>query len=322
MAKCFAGITKLNFSENFSVESIQSTEVVIFVFIHSEEEEVNIFPLSDCLQMEVIELCSTVVTANARGQVEKWLLELELEMQNTIRQSVKTTHSAARNNWEDFLQNILQSPGQSLHCCFSILWTQHVKQLISSKSDFKEFLASEEALFRALLAKSKGGNLQMKDRTLLNNLLILKLYQIDVAKRLQQNNVATLDSFEWLSQLRHEYEDENLIIHSITSSLEYGFEYLGSVKRLVLTPQTERCYRTLFLALNYQLGGHISGLAGAGKTELIKDFAKCLAKFLVVFNCSNETPKSVLSSLLKVSHLSEGLTSYKLIVPSTAGNGC
>lgn len=35
LAKCFAGIAKLNFSENFSVESIQSTEVVIFVFIHS-----------------------------------------------------------------------------------------------------------------------------------------------------------------------------------------------------------------------------------------------------------------------------------------------
>lgn len=178
-----------------------------------------------------------------------------------------------------------------------------MKQLISSKSDFKKFLEREEALFRALLAKSKGGSLQMKDQTLLNNLLILKLYQIAVTKSLQQNNIATLDSFDWLAQLRHEYEDENLTIHSIASSLEYGFEYLGNVKRIVLTPQTERCFRTLFLALNYQLGGHISGPAGAGKTELIKDFAKCLAKFLVVFSCSNETPKSVLGSLLKVSHL-------------------
>lgn len=245
-------------------------------------------------------MCNTVVTANARGQVEKWLLELETEMQSTIKQSVKTTLSAAENDWHGFLESILEYPGQSLHCVFFINWTQKVKELITMKSDFIEFLKDEEDCFETLMAKSLHIDLPMKDRNLMKSILILKLYQISVVKYLKEKRVISLDSFDWMSQLRHEYEEDHLTVHSITNSLGYGYEYLGNVKRLVLTPQTERCYRTLFLALNYQLGGHITGPAGAGKTELIKDFAKCLAKFLVIFNCSNETPKAVLGNFFKV----------------------
>lgn len=239
-----------------------------------------------------------MVTANARGQVEKWLLELETEMLNTVKNSIKTTLAEAHSDWNGFLENLLSYSSQSLHCIFSIRWTENAKELIQSQSDFKEFLVNEEDVFKTLLKRSQS-NLQAKDRTLLNNLLILKLHHILVIESLRDASVSSLDNFKWLSQLRHEYNEDNLSVHSISSSLDYGFEYLGNVKTLVLTPQTERCYRTLFLALSYQLGGHITGPAGAGKTELIKDFAKCLAKFLVVFNCSCETPKAVLGSFFK-----------------------
>lgn len=241
-----------------------------------------------------------MVTANARGQVEKWLLELETEMQSTMKMSLKTTLSALQSDWNAFSEKILQYPGQSLHCAFSIHWTQQVKELISVGCGFEEFLKEQEHLFEALLATSMNSKLQMKDRNILKSLLLLKLQQISVVKYLRDKKVSSLSSFEWLSQLRHEYQDDLLRVHSITSSLDYGYEYLGNAKRLVLTPKTERCYRTLFLALNYQLGGHLTGPAGAGKTELIKDFANCLAKYLVVFNCSEETPKAVLGSFFKV----------------------
>lgn len=75
---------------------------------------------------EEVRLIETISTAAARGQVEKWLIELETVMRKSIRNEVLLAIQAyptkSRKVW------VLEWPGQTILCVGKTYWTLRIEE--------------------------------------------------------------------------------------------------------------------------------------------------------------------------------------------------
>ena len=259
LKKCFEGIQKLKFEDNLDISALVS----------SQGEEV---PLS-----------RKISTSEARGAVEKWLLQVQENMGASLRDvTIASKDAYAKSERSDWVK---EWPGQVVLAVSQIYWTQHVHDAINTGRLTEYYEKCTQQLER--IVELVRGNLTSMQRTTLGALVVIDVHARDVLKQLSEANLTSDTDFQWLCQLRYYWEAEDVRVRMINTTVDYGYEYLGNSGRLVITPLTDRCYRTLIGAYHLTLGGAPEGPAGTGKTETVKDLAKALAKFCVVFNCSD-----------------------------------
>uniref|UniRef100_A0A8C0VRC6 Dynein axonemal heavy chain 1 n=1 Tax=Cyanistes caeruleus TaxID=156563 RepID=A0A8C0VRC6_CYACU len=162
---------------------------------------------------------------------------------------------------------VLQWPGQVVIAGCQIFWTKEVSEALEAGDLSRYFpflpqLADLVALVRGRLSKMQ--------RAVLSALIVIEVHAKDVAAKLVEENVTSMNDFEWISQLRYYWTRDDLYIRAVNAEFLYGYEH---------------CFLG---ALHLKFGGAPAGPAGTGKTETTKDLGKALAIQTVVFNCSDQ----------------------------------
>ena len=138
-------------------------------------------------------------------------------------------------------------------------------------------------------------------RLTLSSLIVIEVHARDIVESLARSRISSVDDFNWINNMRYYFDktNETVQVSMIMTDLTYNNEFLGNTGRLVITPLTDRCYRTLMSALVLNLGGAPEGPAGTGKTETTKDLAKAVAIHCMVFNCGEGLNAKFMSKFFK-----------------------
>ncbi|GBG33042.1 Dynein heavy chain 7, axonemal [Hondaea fermentalgiana] len=289
LIKCFEGISSLEFTNTMDIRAMISSEGEVVPFTYDEVKEKIINP------------------NEAGGCVEIWLDQI----QNIMRKTVAHVFDEAIVDYrdKDRIQWLQLWPGQVVLGVTQTYWTQECTAAISEGPAAVQAYADKLTGYINDIIQLVRGKIDKLVRKTVSPLVVLDVHARDVTEELARLGTSDPNDFDWLCQLRYYWyegrasalsgDPGSVSCRMINAERLYGYEYLGNSMRLVITPLTDRCYRTLMGAVHLDYGGAPAGPAGTGKTETTKDLGKAIAIQCVVYNCSDSLDYKAMGKFFK-----------------------
>ena len=272
--KLFDAVSKVTFDKN--PEKKGSNEKIIKAITSSlgrDEETINLINYVKC-----------------EGNIENWLKNLEITMQETVKEIVRAASSECfEMKTRDFVKS---HPSQVALIGIQIIWTTRMTEAFEKtaknekaalEAKKKEIIVLMQTLTAMCLEPISGPI----ERTKIETLVTIHVHQRDITNEIKCKDP---NDFDWQKQTRLYWKNDvdNCVISITDWDCPYSSEFLGAKERLCITPLTDRCYITLAQAMSMYYGGAPAGPAGTGKTETVKDLGRTLGIYVVVTNCSDQ----------------------------------
>lgn len=246
---------------------------------------------------EVLHLNNNIsMSVNAELE-EEWLIQLEKEMRDAIRQKILRYYPYIDEN----VRNIFTDdfPSMVIICGFQLHWTISVERcLIPLNTAMLESLFTIYADHMVLLTNELRNELTRRRRSLLTSLIIIASAYREIIQLLLERNITEQIDFEWIAQLRYYLRNNLVEVSTFDTTVTYGYEY-NRYRDIVNTPLTDRCFRIIMQAFRYHLYNSIIGPTDVGKTETIKSLTRALAKQFYTVNCCKDISYKCVTQVLK-----------------------
>ena len=239
LRKCFDNLVKLKFVSDKGAD--------ISGMISGEGEEVPFYkPLK------------------ARGNVEKWLLDVEDWMCKTVhhicKEGLKAYPEQARRDW------VREREAQTVSSIGMVMWCADAEAaLMSDKNRVEQMKIFYQQNVTQLteLTELVRGKLTSIQRKSIVALVTQDVHNRDIVETMCIKQCQNLLDFSWQQQLRYywggESAEDDLVYKQVDAMGIYGYEYMGAGTRLVITPLTDRCWMTITGALHIKLGAAPAG---------------------------------------------------------------
>ena len=240
-----------------------------------DDEDIQIKYAKNRTLKELIEFLEICLVRKLKDNFKNFKKEYEASIKSKSNKKPREIINELILNKDNLAQGIF-------NCMFYLSMDNLEKALVQADEAFdkmfdlyNEIKDDRIVQYFELIKKDDITNIQ---RRILLNIIFLLNYNKTIIENLIREDVTSTNDFNYVKLIIPKIENDSFMLHFLSFTLEYGYEYVGLQNNFLIMPESERMYLSLAQTINYKIPFYIYGLNNETKKETFKVLANLCGK--------------------------------------------